>query len=366
MRSLLTISVLALLSACDQPAPVEVLTPVRVVAARALADNIELGYSAQVTPETQVDVAFRTDGYIALIRRVPGLGSTDRFLQAGDKVAQGDVLARIQDEQYRDKVVKAQAYLDKARAALRKAELDYQRATALNETRSITGPDYDAARKEYETTLAGVDGAQAQLDEANIKLSDTALLAPMNGTILQRQIEIGTLVHSGSVGFVLANTNSVKVVFGIPDVVLKDFQLGSRLNIRTASLPKTVFPGVVTEIAPAADKRTRVFEVSLIVQNPDGALRAGMVASLDVDASMMPREVTVVPINAIVRSADGGFGLFVVEQGDDGAVARLRSVQTGQVLGNLITITSGVSIGDQVIVTGTAQVSDMQPVKVVP
>ena len=187
MRILLAISALALLPYCDQPAPVDVITPVRVVTAQALAEDVGLAYSAQVTPETQVDLAFRTDGYIALIMLVPGVGTTDRILQAGDKVVQGDVLARVQDEQYRDKAIKAQADLDKAQAALRKGEQDFKRATALNQTQSITAPDFDAARKEYETALAGVDGAQAQLDEANIKLADTALLAPMNGTILQRQ-----------------------------------------------------------------------------------------------------------------------------------------------------------------------------------
>ncbi len=71
-------------------------------------------------------------------------------------------------------------------------------------------------------------------------------------------------------------------------------------------------------------------------------------------------------MNAIVRSSAGSFGLYVVEQTDTGSVARLRSVETGPVLGNRITITSGIKPGEQVVVSGTAQIRDEQPVKVVP
>ncbi len=360
------LSVASLLSACDHKEPVEVVTPVRVQTAQELSESGGLAYSAQVVPQTQVDVAFRTDGYIVEITQVPGVGSAERLLQAGDEVEQGTVLAQVDDEQYRDQVTKAQANLDKAKAALVKGELDFKRASALNETQSITGPDYDAARKEYETDLAAVQGTQAQLDEANIKLRDTALVAPMDGTILQREIEIGSLVHSGSVGFVVADTSSMKVIFGIPDVVLKDISTGTELGIRNASFPDRVFEGVVTEIAPSADQRTRVFEVTVTVPNEDGALRAGMVASLEIDKTMLASRVAVVPMNAIVRSSAGSFGLYVVEQTDTGSVARLRSVETGPVLGNRITITSGIKPGEQVVVSGTAQIRDEQPVKVVP
>ncbi len=355
------------LTACDNNPPPAIVTPVRVEQAQALADDSKLAYSAQVIPETQVDLAFRTDGYIDEIMRVPGVAEAERLLQPGDTVRAGDVLARVKDEQYRDQVAKARANLDKAKAALVKGEQDFKRADALNKTNSITGPDYDAARKEYETALAAVDGARAQLDEAQLKLSETALVAPRDGTVQQRNIELGTLVRAGTVGFVIANTSVVKVVFGIPDIMLARVKLGSELNIHTDSLPNREFTGVVTEVAPAADQRTRVFEVSVRVDNGDGALRAGMVASLQVDKSLLADiTLTVVPLSAIVQDKGGGFAVFVAQTTGGKTTARLRPVSTGQILGNRIAITDGLAVGEPVIVTGAAQVSDNQVVNIVP
>jgi RND family efflux transporter MFP subunit len=362
------ITALALLAACEAKPPAAVITPVRVEAAQALSSDISLKYSAQVVPETQVDVAFRTDGYVESIKLVPGVDSQQRLLQPGDPVQAGDVLARVKDQQYRDQVTKAQANLEKALAAARKGDQDFRRAQALNATQSITAPDFDAAEKEYTTANAAVEGARAQLDEANLKLTETALVNPLNGIVQQRNIEVGTLVHSGSVGFVVANTGVVKVVFGVPDTVLGEIKLGSDLTIHTDSLPDRNFDGKVTEIAPAADQRTRIFEVSVTVANADGALRPGMVAALDIgNALLAAGDVVLVPITAMVQAPGGGFALFVVETTAQGAdVARLLSVETGQILGNRITVTGGVTPGMKVIVTGTAQVGDNQPVNVVP
>tara|TARA_R110001592_G_scaffold337300_1_gene623533 strand:- start:134087 stop:135211 length:1125 start_codon:yes stop_codon:yes gene_type:complete len=362
------VAVLPFLASCESKQPAAVITPVKVAAAESLSGDSSLIYSAQVIPETQVDAAFRTDGYIASIKNVPGVDSRQRILQPGDSVQAGDVLARVQDQQYRDQVTKAQANLEKALAAARKGDQDFRRARALNATESITAPDFDAAEKEYTSANAAVKGAQAQLDEANLKLTETALVAPLTGIVQQRNIEIGALVHAGSVGFVVANTGVVKVVFGVPDTVLGDIRLGSDLVIHTESLPDRSFNGKVTEIAPAADQRTRIFEVSVSVENADGALRPGMVAALNLGTTLPGAgEVVAVPITAMVQGPDGGFALYIVDTTAEGAeVARLRSVETGQILGNRITVTGGITPGTKVIVSGTAQVGDNQPVKVVP
>ena len=99
-----------------------------------------LVYSAQVEPDTQIDAAFRTDGYVTEIANRPGVEDGKlRLLQTGDTVSKGEVLARIETEEYDDKVATAQANLDKAKAMTHKADQDYKRAVALRKTNSITG-----------------------------------------------------------------------------------------------------------------------------------------------------------------------------------------------------------------------------------
>lgn len=366
--STVAVGAIALLVACDKPAPEVIITPVKVELVESLASDVGLTFSAQVVPQTQVDVAFRTDGYVSAIKMMQGVEGEPRLLQPGDAVQEGDILANVKDEQYQDQVTKAQANLDKARAAALKGEQDFRRAQALNKTQSITAPDFDAAQKEYSSANAAVVGAQAQLDEANLKLAETALIVPLGGIVQQRNIELGSLVHKGSVGFVVANTSTVKVVFGVPDTMLSDIALGATLAIHTESLPNRQFNGTVTEIEPAADQRTRIFEVSVQVENTDGALRPGMVASLDVSKTMLAAgQVVVVPITAVVATQGGGFGLYTAETAEDGStVARLNTVETGQILGNRITVTSGVSVGAKVVVTGAALISDKQPINIVP
>lgn len=355
------------LAGCSKSPPATQAVPVRVIQASAIEGTQGLRYAAEVTPYTQVDVAFRSDGYIASIAERPGLGQP-RVLQPGDTVVKDEVLARVRDQQYRDSVIEAEANVSKAKAARQKAGLDYQRAQALIKTASITAPEFDAAREEYETAVAGVTGARARLDQANLKLHDTVLRAPMAGLILQRNIEMGSLVHSDSVGFVLADLSRVKVLFSVPDLVLKDLKLGSRLNIRTESLPNRVFHGAVTEIAPAADQRTRVFGITVTVPNPDGALKTGMIAALDVAALRLPAQQVVVPMASLVTAQDNpeSFAVFVVKTEQQKIVARRQGVVTGQVLGNRIVISRGLSVGQRVIVTGAAQVRDGQAVAIVP
>ena len=224
-------------------------------------------YSANVIPRAQVDVAFKVNGYVDAIRQLQGADGRLRDLQQGDVVSGGSMLAKVRDTDYVDNVKKAQANLDKANAALEKATNDFRRATNLQATNSITGPDYDSAKQEYETTRPRSMPRKAQLNEAQTSLGYATLTAPMNGTLLQRKIEVGDLVGPGTTGFVLADVSYVKVVFGVPDVMLKRVALGHRIQISTASVPGKLFTGTVTAISPSADANTRVSEVEVSVPN---------------------------------------------------------------------------------------------------
>ena len=239
-------------------------------------------YSANVIPRAQVDVAFKVNGYVDAIRQLRGADGRLRDLQQGDVVSGGSMLAKVRDTDYVDNVKKSQANLDKANAALEKSSNDFRRATNLQATNSITGPDYDSAKQEYETSKAAVDAALAQLNEAQTSLGYATLTAPMNGTLLQRKIEVGDLVGPGTTGFVLADVSYVKVVFGVPDVMLNRVKPGHRIQISTASVPGKLFTGTVTAVSPSADANTRVSEIEVSVPNAAGELRDGMVASLEV------------------------------------------------------------------------------------
>lgn len=344
------------------------LTPVRVQTVQAQETGIGVRYSASIAPYTQVQLAFKVSGYVREIRQIRGADGRMRDVQEGDTFTKGTVLARLQEADYQARVDQAKAQLAQSQAALEKSSQDFKRATNLFATQSLTAPDYDTAKQGFESAKASVAGARAQLTEAELNLGYCALVTPMDGVVLRRNLEVGALVGPETVGFVLADLSSVKAVFGVPDVMLKNLQLGSALTIATESLRGTKFTGRITAIAPAANERSRIFDVEVTVPNPQNQLKAGMIASLQIANQQVPEPGAVVPLTAIVRSPHDpdGYALSVVEERDGAALARLRPVRLGEVYGNRIVVDEGVQVGERIVVTGATLVGDGERVRVMP
>jgi RND family efflux transporter MFP subunit len=358
------------LPACRSEEPVaRLLTPVRVQQVETRETAPGLRYSANLEPNQSVNVAFKVDGYVASIRQEQGADGKLRDIQTGDAVMKGMVLAGIEDEAYRDKVKEADAQLGQANAALTKAESDHKRANALFSTQSMTAPEYDTYKKEYQSAQAAVRGARAQLDQAKLNVAYCQLTSPLDGIMLQRQIEVGTLVAPGKVAFVVADVSEVKAVFGVPDVMLADTRKGDSLSITTQSLSDQSFPGTVTSISAAADSSTRVFDVEVTVANPNGLLKPGMVAALDVPRARGESDaVAEVPISAIVRAKSDpkGYAVYVLDGKGSDAVVHMRDVSVGEIFGNSVAVTAGLDAGTTVVVYGATLVSDGERVRVIP
>ena len=360
---------LGFFAACRSEDPPErAPTPVRVQAAGTQSSGTGVRYSATINPYAQLTLEFKVSGYVREIFKLRGSDGRMRDLQAGDRVAAGEVLAHVDDSAYIDRLTEAGAELARARASLRKAEQDWKRASNLFETQSITAPEFDSARKEFESARASVAGASAAVAEAELNLGYCSLTAPMKGVLLQRSIEVGSLVRPGSAAFELADLSSVKVVFGVPDVALAKLELESPLDITTESIRNTVFEGRITGIAPAANTQNRVFEVEVTVPNQHRRLRAGMIAALDVGRAALPESTPVVPMTAVIRSLTNpnGYAVVTLEEENETPIARVRDVELGEVYGNQVAVLRGLSPGERVIVTGATLARDGTPVRVIP
>ena len=366
---LLTIMCLLLLAACDRKATdtAPQWIPVRVQTLGALMDMDGVRYSASVTPKTQVDLKFKVNGYVNAIYQVKGGDGELQPVPRGTVVTTDTLLAGLNDEEYRDKVKSAKANVAAAKASLLKASKDFKRAKNLYATESMTAPDYDSAQQQYSTAVANVDAAQADLDQASENLRYCSMQPPMDGVILQRNIEIGTLVEPTTVAFVLADMSAVKVVFAVPDIMLKNIKLGDNLTVTTQSQPGQSFNGAVSTISPVADSQTRVFDIEITIPNPQGVLKDGMVAALQVpELPVHATSALAVPITAVVRSRQDpeGYALYVIEKQGDKQIARLKEVQLGDVHGNRIAVLGGVSNGEQIVVSGVSTVWDGSTVRI--
>ena len=189
-----------------------------------------------------MDVAFKVSGVVDGVTQVRGADGRRRNLQDGDAVRRGIILARLRPTEFRDQVSDAEA-------TLRQAQADYERASQLYENRSVSKADYDAAYSRY-------TASRARQSQAELSLQDAFLRSPIDGVILRRSVEVGSLAGPSAPAFTVADTRRVKVVFGVPDVIVAHLKLNGPLTIQAEALPgklqRAGSPGSLPRPTPAA------------------------------------------------------------------------------------------------------------------
>jgi multidrug efflux pump subunit AcrA (membrane-fusion protein) len=355
---------------------------VRLVAVEASTDAESTTYSAVVAPNAQVDLAFRVPGYVVDIRRTKGADGRIRSLEPGAAVSKGLILARIRTTDYQlvvdraqgsrnesnASVTAAEAQLAEAQAAFTQAESDFARIAALWQQESVTRPVYDGSKARLEAARAKVDAATAgitaamqrataaaaQLEEARIGLTDTELHAPFDGILVERHVEIGTLVSPGMPALTVADLHLVKARFSVPDFALDMFSAGQVLPLSVDAYATEPFQGHVVSVAPAAEPKSRAFEIAIAIDNPAMKLRSGMIASIRVARAAAARPLVRIPIDALVHDPTRDqYLVYVVEQrGGEVASVKAVSVRPGALVGNQVSILDGLAAGQRIVASG--------------
>ncbi len=370
MRHTITILLVSLLMAgCSATKPLQQApqaVEARPIEVQSNSGTSGLRFSAVVMPDSQAPLAFRIPGYVVSLKQIRGEDGRMRDIAEGDRVGRGTVLATIRGTEYQDKVHQASGQAAAAEASAIKAKLDFDRATRLYDSQSITKPDFDAARAQYDATQAQLRAARAQTAEAQVSLSDTTLVAPFSGDIVKKSVDLGSFVGPGVPTFAIANTEVVKIVVGVPDTFLRSIKLGQPVEVAIDAFPARTFHARISRMSSAADAVTRNFDVEVAIPNKDHLLKVGMIGSLQLagDAGEKQAPSLTVPLSAIVQATDGKYGVFVVSPSGTGDVARLHSVEIGSASGSDITVVSGLTAGDRVITTGANLLKDGQRVEV--
>jgi len=364
---LVVLSFTALLSGCSHqsPIPSQPARAVRLATVAAPQTSPEtLRYSASILPYAQVDLMFRSSGYVTNVSQVRGADGRTRDIGTGDFVEQGLSLAHIRREDLQNQVAQAQAQLDQATAQHTKADQDFQRARALYSTQSLTKPDYDQSQAAFYATQAAMDNAKAALLQSQLTLGDADLKAPFSGYILSRSIDVGSLVSPSTSAFTIADIGRVKVTFGAPDYVLSRVHLGQELMIQ-AENDAAPLKGRVTSISPAADIRNRIFAVEVTVVNHDRRLKPGMIAS--VGLGEVPHSSISIPLSAVVPfpSEPEQFAVMVAQNRAGALIANLRKVQLGTTHDNSVAV-EGVQPGERVVSVGAQLLHDGDLIHVIP
>src|SRR5271166_7148682 len=191
----LLFAMIAATNGCKQPTQVAAKspTPVHLVDVTLYSPSEDLRYSASVLAFAEAVLSFKSAGYVTEIKQVMGADGRRRDIGSGDYVARGAVLAQIRHQDLKNNLDQATATLSLAQAQHVEATKDYERANTLYASESLTKPDFDRAQAKFDSTLAAVDQATANLHQAQLALKDADLTAPFSGYILARNIELGNL-----------------------------------------------------------------------------------------------------------------------------------------------------------------------------
>jgi RND family efflux transporter MFP subunit len=364
-----TIALLAttILSGCHHEPALPAKPPITVrLADVTLYQSAEgLRYSASLIPYAQVDVSFRTSGYITGVKQIRSADGRTRDIGTGDYVTTGTVLAYIRQQDLKNQADESSAQVDAAVAQHTQAELDFNRAKALYATQSLTKPDYDQAQARFDSTLAAVNQSKAAQRQAQLSLSDSDLKAPFSGYILARNIDVGTLASPSSAAFTIADTSAVKATFGVPEDALNLVHLGQILTLQVQN-DAAEYSGRVTSISPSADTRSRVFTVEVTLTNHRNTLKPGMITSVELGGR---REVSQpsVPLSAIVPypGESGQFAVVVAEQQSGQWKAHVRRITVGATHGSSVSVT-GVRSGEKVAAVGAQLLKEGDSLSVIP
>jgi len=301
-----------------------------VVMPREFSNVITL--SGSVEPNEQVQIR----------SEVPGIIRSLTFKE-GTMVAKGQSLLRIDDSEL-------QAQLIQAQSREKLAEDNENRARLLLEKEAISQQEYDVAHADFET-------AKAQTALIKAQLAKTTVRAPFSGKIGLRSVSEGEYLTPTTVVANLLSINPVKILFSVPEKYSSQINVGQGLTF-TVSGSNTKYKAEIYAIEPGVDAATRTIQIRAIAENPEERLFPGAFARVELPLDRIENAV-LVPTEAVVPIQNGK-QVYKLENG----IAKATPVEAENRTRQHVLITSGIALGDTVLVSGIMSLKDGMPVRV--
>jgi RND family efflux transporter MFP subunit len=308
------------------------------------------------------DLYARANGYVE-----------KRNVDIGDHVKAGDVLAVLTAPELDHQIAQAESAIAQGQANIRQTDANAKLAAATNSRSAtlvkqgwVTAQQGDIDRLTEEAQKAALGAAQANDSALKNALRVLAqqkdyltVVAPFDGVITQRGIDVGSLVQSGAtLLFNLQKTDVIRVQVYVPQDQAFGLAPGVDVAVRVPEMPDHVFPGHVTRIAESLQQGTRTLLAEADVPNPDGLLKAGVYCQVELKIPRKTAAMTI-PADALIFNRNGTQVAVIEDE-----VAHLRKIEVARDFGTSIETSAGVSPGDKVILNPAADLADGQKVGV--
>lgn len=307
---------------------------VQVITAQRSTYNADLQYTGTFKPFKETNFGAESQGRL-----------TEVYIQEGDYVKAGQLIAKINDELLTVKLAAEQAQLEKAK-------VDLERQKNLSKDNATT----DAMLKQMEL---GYALAQTAVSSTQKQIAMTRILAPISGVITMKTFEKGSIVSPGVPLGTITDVSQLKLEVLIPENQINTIKKGNKIMVETDVYPDQKFTGAVNLIAVKGDQNHN-FKVEVLVANKNAnkPLKAGMFATIQANSS---QQVTnfLIPRTAVVNQ-NGETKVFITQNG----IAVAKTVQTAGFVGDNMAISSGIDEGEQVIITGVNNLKDGITIKI--
>lgn len=340
---------------------------VRVAAVRPSDDIVKVSLPATTTAFDVADIFARASGYIET-----------READIGDKVKKGQLLAKIAVPELDDQILQAQATLGQFKAALQQAQANldlakvtWQRDKPLVDQGWITKEQgtIDVQTLKAQEAAVGVAQANVNAQQDQLRVLDQQqayqqVVAPFDGVITQRNVDIGSLVQADTTNstflFAIMQGDVIRAQVFVPQDQAFGLTPGVKAVLQVPEIPSRSFPGTVTRIADALAPGTRTLLTEIDIPNPDGVLTPGTYCTVELQ---IPRKTPSfsVSADAIIFNADG-LQVAVVENG----IAHIRKISVARDLGTEVEVRDGVKQGDLVILNPPVELAEGSKVQISP
>jgi RND family efflux transporter MFP subunit len=339
-----------LLAACEEkPHEAVEIRAVRTMVADPQPIPDDRRAIGEVRPRHESELGFLVSGKIVA-----------RAVDAGAVVRRGDLIAKVEDTDYRNKLKAAEADFAAADAAIVESRSAEERARILLAQGSTTRVIFEQAQKNLRSSEAKVESTRASLELARDQLRYTELRAEFDGVVTAIGAEVGQVVSSGKMIVKLAPPDEKDAVFAIAESVFGDGHAGDRpeLVVSLLSHPDVTADGVVREISPIADPNTRTFQVKVTLKDPPDQMRFG--ASIVGRRKALSAPGVVLPAGALFDKG-GEPAVWVVERSGE---LELKTVVVARYETDRVVISDGLAKGDLVVTAGVNRLRERQKVRI--
>jgi RND family efflux transporter MFP subunit len=289
---------------------------------------------AEARPFVEAPIYARANGFI-----------TKWYVDIGERVAAGKLLAEIDTPELDQELKAAKAGLEQAQAALALAKVTAERWAALLKTASVSAQEDAEKAADLKLKQADVDAAKANVQRFEELKAFCHVTAPFPGTITARDIDVGDLISSGKELFRLSDTHTLRVFVHVPQSATPGLTAGAEADIIVPEMPGRKFPAKVVRTAGAIDPTSRTLLTELDVDNASNEIIAGSYAQVSFH-DMNSTPILTLPSNTLLFRSEGSQVGVVLP---DGRV-ELHSVLLGRDLGANVEVLSGIAANDKIII----------------